>query len=291
MIAIRGLNKSYGKYQVLFDIDMQVERGTIHGIIGENGSGKTTLIKCITGIFKPDSGAVLVDGEPVYENSAVKAKMGYVADHTQYFPMYTVKKMKEFFQAMYPSFQETRYEELRKRFGLPENKRVGSLSKGQAMRLSLVLNLAIEPELLILDEPTSGLDAIAKKETMELLIEAVEERGMTVFISSHHLEDLEKLCDTITMIHEGRVQYQADVDTVKSQVAKLQVIWKQGAPEDLEQWAELLHIQRVGNVYQLITREKDAAMEKIRRTGADLVEEIPVSLEEMFIYANRQREE
>ena len=189
MIQIKGLCKGYqaGSDYVVRDIDMKVEKGTIHGLIGHNGSGKTTIIKCLAGIFPADEGEVKVCGENVYNNVDVKKKIGYVADNNQMFRSYRMKKMAQFYENVYPEFSMEDYHYLAHKFLVDPDKKVSQMSKGQQMRASFVLNMARHPEVMILDEPTSGLDAMAKNELLNCLVNAVENDGMTVLISSHHL--------------------------------------------------------------------------------------------------------
>lgn len=288
MLKIEGVSKSYGRVSAIKNISMKVERGSIHGLIGENGSGKTTLIKCITGIYRPDAGTVLVDGQPVFDNPGVKAQMGYVADRNPYFPYYTVSGMADFFAGVYDSFDLNAFKEYNEIFQLPEERRLRKLSKGQSMRLALMLNLAARPELLILDEPTSGLDPLAKKQFADFLIQEADNRGMTVFISSHHLHDLETLCDHMTMLKSGEVQCQDTMDGVKNMVTKLQVAFPDGAPAGFYDWEELIDVKNIGSIYQIVTKGYDEKLhDKLIQAGAALVEEIPVSLEDAFIYTHR----
>ena len=129
MIEVKGLYKGYetdGNH-VVKDMNMKVEKGTIHGLIGHNGCGKTTMIKCLNGIFKPDRGVVLIDGEPVYNNPSVKEKIGYVADSNQFFPGYKIEKLVKFFEGVYPKFSREDFNRLNQIFGLNTKKKVKQL--------------------------------------------------------------------------------------------------------------------------------------------------------------------
>lgn len=207
MIDVRDLYKGYQQKEgfVVKGVSLRVEKGTIHGLIGHNGSGKTTIIKCLTGIYQPDRGEILIDGEPVYDNPAAKGKIGYVADSNQMFTNYRIRELVTFYNRIFPDFLLDDFEALNRIFNVNPYKRIGQLSKGQQMRVSFMLNMARNPRVLILDEPTSGLDAMAKKDLLDLLVSAVENRDMTVLISSHHLSELERVCDSVTMITQGRV--------------------------------------------------------------------------------------
>lgn len=290
MLEVRGVCKSYsddGKYAIE-DIDMKIEHGTIHGLIGHNGSGKTTIIKCLTGIFFPDKGDVLFKGQPVYNNNAVKEKIGYVADTNQMFRSYNVKKMAKFYEQVFPAFSMEDFESLSKLFLVDKRKKVSQMSKGQQMRASFVLNMARHPEIMILDEPTAGLDAMAKKELLDCLVNAVENEGMTVVISSHQLSELEKICDTVTMIKNGKIEIEDAVEEVAGQIVKYQIVFPEGAPGELYNRQDVCHMSNVGSVYQIILQgHVDGFEDEMKGMGATLVEEMPVGLEESFIYMNK----
>ncbi|MBR6399954.1 MAG: ABC transporter ATP-binding protein [Firmicutes bacterium] len=288
MLEIKKLVKNFGGFRAVNNFGLKVEKGTIHGIIGENGAGKTTIIKCIAGIYKPDGGEILLDGQPVYENPAAKVKIGYVADSNTMFEDYTPARMRDFFAEVYPDFDKEKYASLNEIFKLDQNRRVGRLSKGQQMRLSFMLAIASNPELLILDEPTSGLDALAKKQLLDIVIGEVEQNGLAAVISSHHLSELEKLCDEITIIQNGEVQYQSNIDDIKGRVKKLQVIFDK--TPDIDTLKESFGVERLGSVYYLTTTNYDEnTVSALKLMGASVIEEIGISLEEIFVITAESR--
>ncbi len=285
MIKIEHVSKSFDGKKVLDDVSIHVKAGTIYGLIGENGVGKSTLIQCLTGIYQQDEGIIEIDGQTIYENNDIKSVIGYVADRNQFFTGYRVEQMVEFFKETYPSFSEERFKTYNETFKLGMKQKVKNLSKGMQMRLSLMLNMAIMPKVLILDEPTSGLDALAKKQILDFLIEQVDETGMTVVISSHHLSELERICDEITMLSKGKVMYQSSVEDLKTKVKKLQVVFNGEPPKDLKTWDGLLNVDRIGSVYYLVTNDYSIELEeKLKASGAFLVETIGLNLEEVFVY-------
>ncbi len=290
MIEINHITKSFGEIMAVDDISISISKGTIYGIIGENGAGKSTVLQCLAGIYDIDKGSILIEGEPVYENNKVKSQIGYVADRNQFFKGYTVKQMIDFFKLTYPSFQEEKFNQYNETFKLNLKSKVKNLSKGMQMRLSMMLSMASSPKLLVLDEPTSGLDAIAKRQMLDLIINEVSLTGMTVVISSHHLIELEKICDAVTIIHEGKVAYQASIDDLKSQVKKLQVVFEETPPEDLEKWPEILQLDHIGSVYYIVTDQYSAYFEKkLKEYGIKLLEPIGLDLEEVFIYTGQSQ--
>ena len=289
MINIKNASKRFGSFTAISDINITVAKGTIFGIIGENGAGKTTLIQCMTGIYKPDQGEITINGEGVYENPVVKEKIGYVADQNQYFPLFKVKEMVEFYKRTYPTFSTSKFNEYNAIFKLDETKRVRQLSKGMQMRLSLMLNLAISPDVLILDEPTSGLDAMAKKQMLDILLHEVGENGLTIFISSHHLGELERICDEIAIISRGKITYMSSLDEMKQNIKKLQVVFENKEPNDLEAWEEVASVEKVGRVHYIITKKYSKGLEdKLYKAGAKFVDQVNLSLEEIFIYTSEE---
>lgn len=292
MVEVSGLYLAYDKgSDTLKNINMKVEKGTIHGLIGHNGCGKTTLIKCLTGIYKPDKGVVLIDGEEVYENLSVKEKISYVADSNHFFPNQKVKNLVKFVASMYPKFVETDFYALNEIFKVNPNSRLKGLSKGQQMRVSFMLAVASHSEVMILDEPTSGLDVIAKKKILDQLVTLVENEETTVIISSHHLQDLEKVCDSITMMMDGTVTIEDDMEGVTGQVSKYQVVFEGGAPGEFYHIDNTLHISNLGSVYTIVLSDKtDDFEQQMKDLGAIFVEEMECTLEEAFIYVNEEGE-
>ncbi len=284
MLEIKNLWKGYNKTKVIKGVNLSVEKGEIHGLIGENSAGKTTLIKCAAGVYKPDEGEILYDGEPIYDNPSVKEKVGYVADSNEYISLYTVSRMVDMYEDFYPKFSREKFNEYNEIFKLDVKKRIYSLSKGQKMRLAFMLETSKQPEYLILDEPTSGLDPIAKAKFYELLINEVEHNDIGVLISSHNLEGLERICDSVTMLHKGVVDRQMSMDDMKCELTQLNVVFEGGASKKVYDMPEILRITNVGSIYTLIVRDYDEDFaSKLKSNGASLVEPLDISLEELFV--------
>ena len=288
MIEVIDVSKVFGDFTALDRVNIRIEKATIHGIIGENGAGKTTLLQMLAGVYEVEEGKILIDGESVYENNRVKKKIGYVADRNQYFKDYRISEMVDFYSGIYDDFSRDDFNEYNRIFKLNLDSKVKQLSKGMQMRLSLMLNLATRPELLILDEPTSGLDAIVKKDLLDILIDQVYERNATIVISSHHIGELEKICDQVTILKQGRVKYQSNIDEIKENVKKLQVIFKEDIGDRLKQIDSILSIEKIGSIYYIVTDNYgDKLIDDLNNLGADLIENIGITLEEIFIYTNK----
>lgn len=290
MIEVKNVAKSYNKNRVLEDISLTVQRGEIHGLIGENSAGKTTLIKCMTGIYRADQGEILFDEQPVFDNPDVKERIGYVADYNEYIKFYTIQNMVNMYEKFYPKFDKEKFNSFNQVFELPVNKRVYSLSKGQKMRLAFMLEISKEPDYLILDEPTSGLDPVAKARFFELLINEVEQQEIGVLISSHNLDGLEKICDTVTMLHQGKVERQLSMEDMKNELVKLNVIFEGGAGKAVYKMPQILRISNVGSIYTMVVKEFDEELAgKLKKLGAGLIEQVDISLEELFVILEEAR--
>ena len=292
MIEIKDVYKSYEKTEVLHGISLEVKPGEIHGLIGENSAGKTTLIKCVTGIYKVDRGSIFVDGDAIYDNPNAKVKIGYVADYNEYIRFYNAMKMVKMYQRFYPDFDVEKFNYLNDIFEIPLEKAISSLSKGQKMRLAIMLEIAKKPKYLILDEPTSGLDPVAKEAFYKVLIKEAEENEIGILISSHNLIGLEKICDSVTMIHQGKVERQMSMDSMKDVLTKVNVVFDGGAGPALYNRKDLLRISNVGSIYTLIIKDYDADKEaELKDLGASFIEPVALSLEELFVTLEENRTE
>lgn len=290
MIKVENVSKRYSKIPVIEHIYLTVSRGEIRGLIGNNGAGKTTLIKCITGIYKPDDGSVLYDDEKIYDNPDVKHKVGYVSDNCGYLGRYSVAGMIRLYENYYPNFNKEKFNTLNEEFGLELKSKVKNLSKGQKMRLGFMLELSKQPEYLILDEPTSGLDPVAKNKFMEILVQEVEKGNIGVLISSHNLGDLEKLCDTITLIEDGKVTNNTNVDDLKEQFVKLQVVIPGGIDSSKLNLPNIVNVSNVGSVYTIIIDNYDKMTEEwLKSKGAELIEVIDMGLEELYVSSQSRK--
>lgn len=292
MLEVKNVYKCYDKTEVLHGVSLELKPGEIHGLIGENSAGKTTLIKCITGIYKANSGSIKVDGQDVYDNPKAKSCIGYVADYSEYIQTYNAQKMVKMYQSFYPEFDTEKFNSLNELFELPLEKTISSLSKGQKMRLAIMLEICHKPKYLIMDEPTSGLDPVAKEALYQLLIKEAEENEVGILISSHNLAGLEKLCDSVTMIHNGTVEKQLSVENMKHMLTKVNVIFENGADPALYHHDSILQISNVGSIYTLLIEEYDASMEELlKEWGASFVEQAQLNLEEVYVALEENRKE
>ncbi|MGH4051640.1 MAG: ABC transporter ATP-binding protein [Clostridium sp.] len=286
MIDIINVSKQIDDRYILKNVNLHVNKGSIFGIIGENGAGKTTLIKCLTGIYRVNGGNILIDGEEVFDNNIIKQRIGYVSDENQYFQSFKVKQLLKFYKKTYNDFSQERFDEINKKFKIPLEKRIRELSKGMKMRIAILLNFSIMADVLILDEPTSGLDPVIKKEIMSIIVDEVASRGVTVFISSHHLDHIERICDHVAIIKNGEIKLMSSMEEAKNGIKKLQVVFRDNVScEELSSMIGVIKVETIGKVNYIITKNYSQDFEqKLYDLGANFVEIVDMSLEDMFIY-------
>lgn len=285
MIKMINITKTFERVPALADVNLNLDKGSIYGLIGSNGAGKTTVIKLLAGIYKPDHGAVLIDGKEVFENEANKEKIFYISDQPYVFPQYTVKQMAKFYKSIYSSWNEERFQKLTEIFDFNINKKIQTFSKGIQRQAAFWLALSTMPEILILDEPMDGLDPVARKKVKNLLIQDVAERDMTILISSHNLREIEDICDHIGILHNGTLLLEKDLDDLKSDIHKVQLAFTGDIPGQLHEKLRLLHSEQRGSVLLYIIRGKDSEIAaEINKHAPVIFDMLPLTLEEIFIY-------
>jgi ABC-2 type transport system ATP-binding protein len=221
-IRIERLHYRVGKRFEIKDLDLHVPSGSIYGFLGPNGSGKTTTIRLILGLLRPLSGRITVLGDPMPEQHArILGRVGYVPEQPHLDATLTVRELIDFQAAFYPRWDRARAEELVARFALDGDQLFGRLSKGQKAKLMILLALAQCGDLLILDEPTDGLDPVVRRDILGALVTYVSERGATIFISSHLVHELERVCDWVAVMDGGRLITASPMEKLKHGTKRL----------------------------------------------------------------------
>ena len=286
MIKVSNVTKSFDGFKALNGLSMTVEKGSIYGLVGPNGAGKSTILRHIMGIYRPDSGSILVNGQPVYENPKVKAGIAAIPDELYYFTSASTRDMMRFYRGMYPRFDAKRYEALKEAFPeVDEKQPIRRLSKGMQKQSAFWLALCCQPELLVLDEPVDGLDPVMRRQVWSLLMNDVAQRGTTVLVSSHNLRELEDVCDHVGILSHGKVLLERSLTDLQDNVVKLQVAFNEPGLPQLPEDVKVLHTSQIGRVYTLIVRGSPAEIKtRMAAYGPILLEALPLSLEEIFIY-------
>ena len=285
MIQVNNVTKKFGDFAALDELNMHVERGAIYGLVGPNGAGKSTIIRHLCGVYKQDAGEILIDGQPVYENEALKQRMAIIPDDIFYFLQANTKDMMKFYKNMYPKFDEQLFYKIAECF--PEinmKKMVRTLSKGMQKQVAFMLTIASRPELMILDEPVDGLDPVMRRQVWSLIMSDVAETGVTVLVSSHNLRELEDVCDHVGIMNHGKILIERSLDELQTSITKIQIAFYGEMPE-LPPEVQVLKKITNGRVHTLIVKgEPHAAENALKQLNPLLMDVLPLTLEEIFIY-------
>ena len=279
MLEMKNVTKTFGKFKALDDLTLTVPKGSVYGLVGPNGAGKSTAIRLMTGIYRPDSGSVTMEGLPIYENPVSKLRMGYIPDDVFYFPSASMEEMRSFYKGIYPQFDDTLYQKLFEAFQLPKKNPIRRFSKGMQKQAAFHLALCTRPVVLILDEPVDGLDPVMRRQVWSLILSDVADRGTTVLISSHNLRELEDVCDHVGIMDHGRMLLERSLQDMQGTTHKLQIVGD--APKGLD----VLHESQTGRLKTLIVRGDPRQIHlKVSASNPVYYDVLPLSLEEIFIY-------
>ena len=286
MIEARNVVKAFDGFRALDGLTMTVPRGSIYGLVGPNGAGKSTLLRHVTGIYRQDSGSVLLEGNPIYENPAAKARIASIPDELYYFLSASTRDMMRFFKGFYPRFDGARYEALKDVFTtINEKQPIRRLSKGMQKQAAFWLALSCRPEILVLDEPVDGLDPVMRRQVWSLLMGDVAEYGTTVLVSSHNLRELEDVCDHVGILSHGKVLIERSLSDLQDNLVKMQVVFQEKELPKLPDDLEVLHVSQVGRIHTLIVRGRaEEVTNRLAVYAPILMDALPLTLEEIFIY-------
>ena len=286
MIEARNVVKTFDGFRALDGLTMTVPKGSVYGLVGPNGAGKSTLLRHITGIYRQDSGEVLLEGETIYENPAAKARVASIPDELYYFLSASTRDMAKFLRGFYPKFDQGRYQTLKELFSQVDERRpMRRLSKGMQKQAAFWLSLCCRPEVLVLDEPVDGLDPVMRRQVWSIIMNDVVERGTTVLVSSHNLRELEDVCDHVGIMNKGKVLLERSLSDLQENIVKMQVVWNSEDTPALPEGLQVLHTSHVGRVYTYIIRGRAEDIKgRMALLSPLMMEALPLSLEEIFIY-------
>ncbi len=285
MIELKELDKSFHGIRASDRISAVIQDGMIFGLIGANGAGKSTLLRMAGGILKPDHGVVLVDGEPVFENPAVKSQICFLSDSPYFFQNADAVQMRDYYAAVYPSFDRELFDSLTRKFNLDPKRRASTFSKGMKKQLSLLLGIASCTRYLLCDETFDGLDPVVRQAVKSLFAAEMMKRDFTPVISSHNLRELEDFCDNVGLLYNGRILFTKDLDQIKSGICKLQcVIPDIRREQQLLKELKILKLERSGSLLTLTVRGgREDTLKRAESADPLFAEVLPLTLEEIFI--------
>lgn len=283
MIEVKNVVKEFDGFRALDGMTMTVPKGSVYGLVGPNGAGKSTIIRHLTGIYRQDSGDILIDGEPVYENPQVKGRMAYIPDDIFYFANASIREMAQFYRSVYPQFDTERFNKLADIFKLDPKRQMRRLSKGMQKQAAFWAAISLKPEILILDEPVDGLDPVMSRQIWSIIMSDVAENGTTVLVSSHNLRELEDVCDHVGIMNHGKVMIERSLEDLQENIVKIQLALPDGG--SLPEGLDVLHASSTGRIHSLIMRGSAAELEeKLSVANPLFIDAIPLTLEEIFIY-------
>lgn len=284
MIKVVGLKKAFDEYDVLKGIDMHIEPGKIYGLVGSNGCGKTTVFKHIMGIYKADEGQITYRDVPI-EDDGYLEKIYYVQDDL-FFPLnYSLNDLYRYEKMLYPSMSDEKFVSLIKYFKLDGDKKLRTLSKGQKKQAAFILAIASMTETLLLDEIVDGLDAVIRKMFWKVIMTEVMDRQLTVVISSHALTELDNICDTVAILHEGHIVREDDIENLKEETMRVQFALKEPFIDTPSDDYKILRTSLIGKVYFLVIKGDVEKFKEMLYENHNvlLYEELSMNLEEIFV--------
>lgn len=285
MLKITELNKQFGDFQVLNNINITAENGQIYGLVGSNGCGKTTLLKHIMNIYKQDNGTIYYYDKEVKEDSEIISNFYYVQDNLFFPYQYSLKKLFDYEKLMYKNMSLNKFDYLVNYFNIDKNKNLNKLSKGQKKQAAFVLAIAAQPKVLLLDEIVDGLDAVIKRKFWEILIQEIMDNDMVVIISSHDLKELDNICDKVAIMHEGKILKEENLEKMKLETKRVQFAVEGNFEKITDNKFNILKTVKIGSIYICtLTGDVDEFKSYLESKYKLLIfDKLSMNLEEIFI--------
>lgn len=285
MIKITNLNKSYGDKSVLENLNCNIKTGSIYGLIGANGAGKSTLLRIIMGIFKMDSGEIVIDGKKHMDSEEFKQKLVFVPDDLFFFKNYTIDDMVIFYSKLYKNFDSKFAFEVFDKLKLNRKQKIQTFSKGMKRQTAIVCALATNCDYMFFDETFDGIDPVIRNYMKKLIAEQMQKKETTIVMTSHNLRELEDICDNLGLLYKGGILFESDIDSLKTNMFKIQISFNKDFSEKDFQNFNVLSFKKTGSVATVILKGERAGYEKILEDMEPIILDfLPLTLEEIFIY-------
>lgn len=283
MIEIKNVSKSFGSNLVLKDLSLTIKKGSIFGLVGINGAGKSTLLRMISGVYEPNTGEIIIEGEPVFENSKAKAKIFFLPDDPYYSYNLTGIDLKNLYQSYYDLDEAVLYKHL-DTFKLDITKSIHNYSKGMKRQLFISLAIACRPDYMLLDEAFDGLDPLARLHFKRAIIELSTTYQSTIIISSHALRELEDICDSYGLIDHQMIVSEGEIDSILSDMHKFQLAFNKDVNREDFSDFDVRSFSKEGKLIKVaIKGDKVAFLNHIKAYEPIFIDEINVSFEDLFI--------
>ena len=293
VVEVTDLSRLFGEKTALDGVSFGAIAGQVYGLVGSNGAGKTTLLKHLLGLLRAESGSVRVFGlDPVCDPVGVLSRIGYLSEERELPEWMRIDELMRYTQAFHPGWDSAYARELLETFGLDPSKKIKELSKGMRAQAGLIAAAAHRPELLILDEPSSGLDAVVRRDILDAIVRAVADDGRTVIFSSHLLDEVERMSDHVTLIHQGRVALSGVLDDVRHTYQRSRVCFVEYLDRPPVLDTELA-MEGSGRVWSVVhSGSLERFRHSVRAYGGEVVESRDATLEEIFLArAGRSRQQ
>lgn len=285
MIKIENLSKKYDKDNVIDNLSVEITDSCIYGLVGSNGAGKSTLLRLINGIFKADSGSILIDGKEVFENEKIKQNLVFVPDDLFFYPGYTLNDTAKYYEAMYKKFDMEYLKKLASILKLDLNRKISTFSKGMKRQCALICALSTKAKYMFFDETFDGLDPVIRNTMKKIMASLMEEEKTTIVMTSHNLRELEDICDNLGLLHKGGILFESDIDNIKTNMYKVQISLKKDFSKDSFNDLKVINFKKVGSVATLIIDDKDkTSKRKLEKLNPVILDFLSLTLEEVFIY-------
>lgn len=285
MIQTENLYKKFEDFTALHEITCSIPNGCIYGMVGSNGAGKSTFLRLITGVYRPTSGSVMIDGKSVYENPLTKERIAYVPDELYFLQGSSMNRMADLYRNVYDNFDTERFEYLTNAFQLNSKVNIGTFSKGMKRQAAIILALSCKPDYMFFDETFDGLDPVMRNLVKSLICQDVLERKTTAIITSHSLRELEDLCDQLALLHKGGLVLESDISNLKTSQFKIQVAFEDDYTKAIFGDLDIRYYKKSGSVTNMIIKgDHEATMKRLQTLNPLLIEMLPLTLEEVFTY-------
>ena len=285
MIKVDRVSKKYDNDFVLNNLSFNIKDNCIYGLVGASGAGKSTLLRIIMGIFDANMGSVTIDGEEVSHNVKLKQKMVFIPDDLFFYPGYTLIDMAKYYQSMYDEFDMDYFRELAKLLKLKENVKISNFSKGMKRQCALICAIATNADYMFFDETFDGLDPVIRNVMKKIIVKQMNKKKTTIVMTSHNLRELEDVCDNLGLLYQGGILFESDIDTIKTNMYKVQISLKGDFDKDDFSDIDLLSYKKNGSVATLIIKDVDnTSKKKLAKKNPIILDYLNLTLEEIFIY-------
>lgn len=285
MIKVDRVSKKYDNDFVLNNLSFNIKDNCIYGLVGANGAGKSTLLRIIMGIFDANMGSVTIDGEEVSHNVKLKQKMVFIPDDLFFYPGYTLIDMAKYYQSMYDEFDMDYFRELAKLLKLKENVKISNFSKGMKRQCALICAIATNADYMFFDETFDGLDPVIRNVMKKIIVKQMNKKKTTIVMTNHNLRELEDVCDNLGLLYQGGILFESDIDTIKTNMYKVQISLKGDFDKDDFSDIDLLSYKKNGSVATLIIKDVDnTSKKKLAKKNPIILDYLNLTLEEIFIY-------